>query len=311
MRSSWAQGLLLVLLCTGRAAAGEAAIGAADEPTVGRGDACLTDRTCQDLYKRARALSRTGQLDAAAVLYREAYKRREAAWLLLNLGRVLQRQGKLEEAVATYELYLRTSRPEQQARINKAREYLAMAQEQLRARPPAPLPEPPAAAAEPPVAGEPPPEIELEPPPAPLTAQPAVRPSPPSPSPPAAQPARWNAGAQHRESGWRQRLDRGFFIGVGVTGALLAAAAVTGGLALSGSAQLQRARYIGGPGAELQDLQGRTRGLAISTDVLLGGAAVALGVGLAITFGKKRPAAVPSVYVQPLPPDHGLALSSP
>ena len=82
MRSSWAQGLLLVLLCTGSAAAEESAAQAADEAAAGRGDACLTDRTCQDLYKRARALSRTGQLDAAAVLYREAYKRREAAWLL-------------------------------------------------------------------------------------------------------------------------------------------------------------------------------------------------------------------------------------
>lgn len=307
MRSSWAQALLLmllVLLCAGSAEAEEAA----DAAAAGRGDACLTDRTCQDLYKRARALSRTGQLDAAAVLYREAYKRREAAWLLLNLGRVLQRQGKLEEAIATYELYLRTSHPEQQARISKAREYLALAQEQLAARPPAPPPEPPAAAAEPPAASEPPPELESEPPPAPLLAEPATS-APPQRARPPALPVRTSPSGPHGETGWRQRLDRGFFIGVGVTGALLAAAAVTGGLALSGSAQLQRAQYVGGPGTELQDLQGRTRALAISTDVLLGSAAAALVVGVAITFGRKRPAASTSVRVQLLP-DRGSALSS-
>ena len=314
MRSSWAQGLLLVLLCTGSAAAEESAAQAADEAAAGRGDACLTDRTCQDLYKRARALSRTGQLDAAAVLYREAYKRREAAWLLLNLGRVLQRQGKLEEAVATYELYLRTSHPEQQARVSKAREYLALAQEQLAARPPVPPP----TAAEPPVASEPPPEpapaiereSESEPPPAPLSAEPAVRAPSLAAGPPVMLSARTRA-ARPGESGWRQRLDRGFFIGVGVTGTLLAAAAVTGGLALAGSAQLQHAQYVGGPSAELQDLQGRTRALAISTDALLGGAAVALGVGVAITFGRKRPAAATSAHAQPLPRDRDLALSSP
>lgn len=297
------QGLLLALLCTGSAAEGAEA---------DRGDVCLTDRTCKDLYKRARALSQTGQLNAATVLYREAYKRREAAWLLLNLGRVLQRQGKLDEAIATYEQYLRTPHPEHEARISKAREYLALAQKERAARPLAappvepPASESPAGAAAPPTESEPPPEIESEPPPAPLRVDPAVG-APPQVSPLAAVPARSAISSQPRETGLRQRLDRGFFIGMGVSGAMLVATAVTGSLALSGSAQLQRAQYVGSPGTDLQDLQAQTHALAISTDVLLGSAAAALVVGVAITFGRKRLAAPLSAHGQLT--DRGFELS--
>ncbi len=72
-------------------------------------------------------------------------------------------------------------------------------------------------------------------------------------------------------------------------------AAVTGGFALAGSSDLKAARFVGSvPGADLTALQERTRGLAIATDVLLGGAGVALWVTLVVTFAKK-PAHRPTV----------------
>lgn len=268
---------------------------ATEEAPLPAQDICLSDAPCREMYKRARELSRTGQLDAAVVLYQEAYKRRPATWLLLNIGRVLHRQGKLTQAIASYESYLGSPRPEDEVRLNKARQFLAQAQRELlskgSAQPAKAQPQSVAATAP----AEKPPEP--EPPPAPLllgelpkqavAAQPAQAPreaagalpvdsrkpaEPPTPS----------------SSAFRQRVGRDFFIGVGVSGGLLATSVVTGSLALAFGSELSSARYVGPPGEDLLALQGRTRSLAIATDVLLAGAAVALVTVVVMTFAKKR-----------------------
>jgi hypothetical protein len=77
------------------------------------------------------------------------------------------------------------------------------------------------------------------------------------------------------QTGGAGRLGPGFWAGLATTGALGVLAAVTGGLALAGSSDLKAARYVGSmPGADLTALQERTRGLAIATDVLLGGVGI-------------------------------------
>jgi hypothetical protein len=55
----------------------------------------------------------------------------------------------------------------------------------------------------------------------------------------------------------------------------------------SGANELQTTQYLGAPPANLTALQERSRALAITTDVLLGCAAVTLLTVLAVTFGKK------------------------
>lgn len=266
-------------------AGGRTACAAADDAPMQKADLCLTNSACKEMYRRARELSRTGQLDATTVLYREAYKLRPAAWLLLNLGRVLHRQGKLVEAIASYEGYLRAAQGEQAARLDKAREYLAQAQAELASQPKEPAPPPAAAPSEPVESSEP------EPPPAPLIIEP-----PPAELLKLAPPIVPLAGRIEsrpvdapRESGVRRHLGAGFFIGIGMSGALLATSVVTGSLALSGASQLASAQYLGTPSDALLNQQARSRALAITTDVLLATSAVTLVVAVAVTFGRRRP----------------------
>ena len=296
MRNSWPKFLLLGMLCV--ESVGQAATGAIEEAQSEAGDVCLSYKPCFALYKRARELSRTGQLEAAAVFYREAYQQRPATWLLLNLGRVLHRQGKLNDAVTSYQNYLRTAPPTEATRIATAKDYLAQAQQELGSQGPASqLP------TLPPMTGPvPKPEDllpEIEPAPAPLIYEPIPTAADSSGS--AAKPAdsealgnrSQSAKSQSPSSSFKQRLGTGFWAGLGASGGLLAASVVTGSLAQSGANELQATQYLGSPPANLSSLQERSRALAITTDVLMGCAAVTLVTVLAVTFGKKSPQPAP------------------
>jgi hypothetical protein len=75
------------------------------------------------------------------------------------------------------------------------------------------------------------------------------------------------------------------------TGALATGAAVTGVLAVVSAGELADARYAGpdrrpGADSEVQALGERVDALAVATDVLAVGAAVGLGVTLALTFSE-------------------------
>lgn len=276
-------------------------------------DICLKDPRCHKLYMRARELSRSRKIDEALVIYHQAHELRPAPWLLLNMGRLLQRQGKLAAAVEHYRRYLASAKddPNESARIGKAGEFLAETAAALSAqspKPPAapvsptpPTPPPtespapdgaqlPPAETNPGVATvEPPPAGPPETPPPVVTSPPVVAPTP-APRPAWLSPTPGRAAVAPR----RSRLGPGFWAGTGVTAGLAAAAVVTGGLALAGSSQLKTERYIGAsPTEDILAIDSRTRGLAIGTDVLLGAAGAALVITLAVSFAPKaRPRAV-------------------
>lgn len=290
MRNSWPKFLLLGMLCV--QSVGQAATGSTEDTQNEAGDVCLSNKSCFALYKRARELSRTGQLEAAAVFYREAYQQRPAAWLLLNLGRVLHRQGKLNDAVTSYQNYLRTAPPTEAARTTTAKEYLAQALQELGTQSPATLPP-----TLPPVTGpvSKPEDLlpEIEPAPAPLIYEPILTAADSNGSAAkAADSEALGSSAQPAKSKspsvpLNQRLGTGFWAGIGASGGLLAASVVTGSLVQSGANELQTTQYLGAPPANLTALQERSRALAITTDVLMGCAAVTLVTVLAVTFGKK------------------------
>lgn len=65
-------------------------------------DPCLSDPKCNDLYERARLLSKAGQYDAALVLYQQTFAMRPLPWLLLNVGRMQQKLNRNDQALVTY-----------------------------------------------------------------------------------------------------------------------------------------------------------------------------------------------------------------
>jgi tetratricopeptide (TPR) repeat protein len=92
-------------------------------------DACLTEARCTELYESARRLSQAGQYDAALVTYQSAYAASKASWLLINIGRMQQKTGKPQQAVATYQRFLKEPITDEETQT-KAREYLIQAQQE-------------------------------------------------------------------------------------------------------------------------------------------------------------------------------------
>lgn len=72
-------------------------------------DPCLTDERCNSYYEAALSLSKAGQFSAALSNYQDAYTRRPAPWLLINIGRVLQKMGRPKDALASYQKFLDTA----------------------------------------------------------------------------------------------------------------------------------------------------------------------------------------------------------
>jgi tetratricopeptide (TPR) repeat protein len=101
-------------------------------------DPCLRDSKCNEIYERARALSRANQYEAALVMYQQTYAMKPLPWLLLNVGRIQQKLGRHDQAAATYRKLLdfNAKMPTDEASTGladvevttKAREYLKQAE---------------------------------------------------------------------------------------------------------------------------------------------------------------------------------------
>jgi tetratricopeptide (TPR) repeat protein len=75
------------------------------------------DERAVELNRRSAELFRQGRFADAAVLLREAYRRRPDAVLQYNLGRACEEMGDLACAVAAYETYLANGRPTDRAAV--------------------------------------------------------------------------------------------------------------------------------------------------------------------------------------------------
>lgn len=110
-------GLLLAALGAGRARAAEPAGG---DDSQNASDPCLNDTLCRGHYDEARQAYKDKRYEEALKEYRAAYERRQAPWLLINVGRTLQRLGRLDESLDYYQRYLRADpnpKPEVKTRV--------------------------------------------------------------------------------------------------------------------------------------------------------------------------------------------------
>lgn len=96
--------LLLVCAAALSIAARADAQGAAESR--GASDPCLTDRACEELVAKGRLLSKSQQFEEALAAYNAAYERKPVPWLLVNIGRMQQRLGQHDAAIATYKRFL-------------------------------------------------------------------------------------------------------------------------------------------------------------------------------------------------------------
>jgi len=91
-------------------------------------DGCLRDTVCRTAYQKALALYDEGRYEEALSGFQGAYARRQMPWLLLNIGRTVQRLGRPKEAIGYYERYKKADPnidPETERRVNK---YIEQAQ---------------------------------------------------------------------------------------------------------------------------------------------------------------------------------------
>ena len=106
--------LWLVLLC------GSLALAHADPKS--KTDGCLKDPVCRASYNQALGQYDAGRYDEALTGFQAAYARRQMPWLLVNIGRTVQRLGRPQEAINYYERYKKAEPnidAESEARINK------------------------------------------------------------------------------------------------------------------------------------------------------------------------------------------------
>jgi tetratricopeptide (TPR) repeat protein len=169
----------------------------------GKSDGCLKDPVCHEHYEQALSQYDAGRYDDALAGFQAAYARRQMPWLLINIGRAVQRLGRPQEAINYYERYKKAEPnidPEAEKRVNK---YIEQARALLEQTPEQPnLPIPPKPEPTPPPTGT-------------LTASPSPT-APTPPPPPATKPIykKW----------W-------FWTIIGVVAAGAVAGGVAGGLA--------------------------------------------------------------------------------
>ena len=164
----WISRLVLTVLLLGMWSVASA------QPTKGT-DGCLSDPTCRAAYDKALGEYDSKKYDDALAGFQAAYARRQMPWLLINIGRTVQRLGRPQEAINYYERYKKAEpniTPEAEARVNKFIEQAKALLEQT--------PEQPDLATQPPKVVTPP--APVEPPPQPLVL------GPPPPPPPEAKP---------------------------------------------------------------------------------------------------------------------------
>jgi|JI102314DRNA_FD_contig_121_148487_length_1669_multi_4_in_0_out_0_2 tetratricopeptide (TPR) repeat protein len=138
--ASWTRRLALgALLVTGAPLAAQAqsdasALSQSPAPKK-KDDGCLRDNVCRTAYQKALALYDEGRYEEALTGFQGAYARRQMPWLLLNIGRTVQRLGRPKEAIGYYERYKKADPnidPETERRVNK---YIEQAQALLEQTP--------------------------------------------------------------------------------------------------------------------------------------------------------------------------------
>ncbi|HNN50401.1 MAG TPA: tetratricopeptide repeat protein [Pseudomonadota bacterium] len=108
-------------------------------------DGCLRDNVCRTAYQKALALYDEGRYEEALTGFQSAYSRRQMPWLLLNIGRTVQRLGRPKEAISYYERYKKADPnidPETERRVNKYIEQAQALLEQTPAQADMPRPDP-------------------------------------------------------------------------------------------------------------------------------------------------------------------------
>lgn len=124
---------------------------------------CDRDPKCAALAEQGREALSRGDLDAAQAAYESAHRLRPTPKLLYNIARVQHKAGRLTDAIASYQQYLREGTAEPPQQLGKAQQFLTEAQAQEEARRPKPEPEkPPLVVEKPPVIAPPVPVVVSE-----------------------------------------------------------------------------------------------------------------------------------------------------
>ena len=119
----WRLGCAALVLCAvmSRAEAAEQSTG---EDSVAASDPCLTDNLCKAHYDEARKAYKEKRYDEAYKEYKAGYERRQAPWLLINVGRSLQRLGRNKESLDYYQRYLKADPNPKPETVTKVNEYI-------------------------------------------------------------------------------------------------------------------------------------------------------------------------------------------
>jgi len=117
-RVSWTKRLLLLLLLLTPVSSSWAQ---------SKQDGCLKDTVCRDSYYKALKLYDEGKYVEALDGFQSAYSRRQMPWLLLNIGRTLQRLGRAQEAIAYYERYKKAELNIDAATLDRVNKYIEQA----------------------------------------------------------------------------------------------------------------------------------------------------------------------------------------
>lgn len=244
---------------------------------------CLADPLCKAHFTRARKLSKAEDYEGALAAYQAAYRRREAPWLLVNIGRTVHKLGRPKEAVEYLKQYLSSPGTKPADVQEKAKQFLKEAEQDLASQPAEPTPSPPDGGKSANMGMDS--QGRKAPGSVPLSPQGQGVGEQKAPPPPITPPSRWRSVP--------------FLTGVSGGGALLVAGAITGGLALSTSSQLRNTAYVGDPGMTQSNLQQRATTLSRATDVLIPIGAAAVGASVLVTALWRPRAVTPAATDKP------------
>ena len=118
-------------------------------------DGCLKDTVCRDAYYKALKLFDEAKSVEALDGFQGAYNRRQMPWLLLNIGRTVQRLGRPQEAISYYERYKKAEPNIDAATLDRVNKYIEQAKALLETTPTDPKPPEPNPAGQTPATGDP------------------------------------------------------------------------------------------------------------------------------------------------------------
>jgi hypothetical protein len=104
-------------------------------------DGCLKDPICKDHYNKALKLYYDGKYADALPKFEDAYARRQMPWLMLNIGRTMQRLGRPQEAITYYERYKKAELNLDPVTLERVNKYIEQAKALLE-KPPEPTENP-------------------------------------------------------------------------------------------------------------------------------------------------------------------------